>query len=175
MFSHSSTQLLGKIANLNIWENFLYHALGIVYLWWKGRSNHQEVLWKINALKCFIKFEGKHPWWPLLNELFLNKVLALQLVTLLKIRLQHRYLLGNFSDFFSEYLFYATPMNTCLWRCRRQHLKGGFSEFLVTFITNFGVITYLWVWLKFRKWDKKVALHAEVVGLYCFSESCKVW
>ena len=59
------------------------------------RSNYAKVFSEKGVLKKFAKFTGKHLCW----SLFFNKVPSLRSATLLKKRLQHRCLPGNFVKF----------------------------------------------------------------------------
>ena len=67
----------------------------------KDRSSRPKVFCKKGVLKNFTKFTGNH----LRQSLFLNKVVCLRPVTLLKKRLWRRCFPVNFVNF----LFYRTP------------------------------------------------------------------
>ena len=60
-----------------------------------SRSNHQMCSVKIDVLRNFTKFRGKH----LCQSFFFNKVAGLRSATLFKKRLRHRCFLMNFVKF----------------------------------------------------------------------------
>ena len=70
----------------------------------KCRNGSSEVFQRIDLLKNFTKFSGKH----LCQNLFLNEVPTWRIATLLKQKLRH--------SCFQEHLFCRTSANGCFWK-----------------------------------------------------------